>query len=121
MKECSLVAWVPLQWSSHFKKGKKGSVKDLSAVRPASTGSPELCACGRVPSWLGASPLLWPVLLPWRICLGARVWWVLSQGADTALFDALALQTQVGPGNNLSISNSKVQGLGDSPFFPELP
>lgn len=46
---------------------------------------------------------------------------MLSQGADIALFEALALQTQVGPGNNLSISNSKVQGLADSPFSPEWP
>lgn len=52
MKECSMVAWVPLQWSSHFKKEKKGSVKDLSAVRLLLQGTQS-----SVP--VGGSPVGW--------------------------------------------------------------
>lgn len=121
MKECPMAAWGLSQWSSHFEKGKQGSVEGLSAVRPVSPGSPELYACGRVPSCLGI-PFSGPVPLPWRTCLGAKVWWVLSQGADTHLFDALALQTQVRPVNSVSISlTGKVQDLADSPFSPARP
>lgn len=56
MEECSMVAWGPSQWSFHFKKGKKGSTEGSSTVRPVPSGSPEPCAWGRGPSWLGIQP-----------------------------------------------------------------